>query len=147
MLNKCQFIGRVGGKPEIRYTPNGGAVANFTLASTEKWKDKQGQQQERTEWVRAVAFGKLAEIIEQYVGKGDLLYIEGKQQTREWEKDGIKRYTTETVLNEMKMLGSRGDNQGQRQDQKAQQQPADDFDSDIPFAPLGLQYRNALHMV
>lgn len=136
MLNKCQFIGRVGGKPEIRYTPNGGAVANFTLASTEKWKDKQGQQQERTEWVRAVAFGKLAEIIEQYVGKGDLLYIEGKQQTREWEKDGIKRYTTEVVLNEMKMLGSRSDNgQPAHQEHTAphQDDAGDDFDNDIPF--------------
>lgn len=136
MLNKCQFIGHVGGKPEIRYTQNGGAVANFTLAATEKWRDKQGQKQERTEWVRAVAFGKLAEIIERYVGKGDLLYIEGKQQTREWEKDGIKRYTTECVLNEMTMLGSRGGNQEQKpapEEQGDLKGAGDDFDNDIPF--------------
>jgi len=107
-LNQCNFIGRVGRPPEIRYTPSGDAVANFSMACSESWKDKTGQKQEKTEWVNVVAWRRLAEIIGQYVGKGDLIFISGKMQTRQWEdKDGGKRSTTEIVAGEMKMLGTK----------------------------------------
>ena len=109
MINKVILVGNLGRDPEIRYTQSGTAVANFTLASSERWKDKNtGEMQDRTEWHRIVVWGKLAEICSQYLSKGRQVYIEGRLQTREWEdKDGNKRYTTEVVANEMKMLGSR----------------------------------------
>ncbi|MDY3198960.1 MAG: single-stranded DNA-binding protein, partial [Pseudomonadaceae bacterium] len=111
-VNKVILIGNVGGDPEVRYMPNGNAVANVTLATSDSWKDKQtGQQQERTEWHRVVFFGRLAEIVGEYVRKGSKLYVEGRLQTREWEKDGIKRYTTEVVVDingQMQLLDSRG---------------------------------------
>lgn len=109
MLNKASLIGRLGGDPEIRYTQSGTAVANFTMATNERWKDQQGQPQESTEWHRIVAFGRLGEICGEYLSKGSLVYIEGRIQTRQWEdKDGNKRYTTEIVAREMKMLDSKG---------------------------------------
>lgn len=156
-VNKVILIGNVGGDPEVRYLPNGNAVANVTLATSDSWKDKQsGQMQERTEWHRVVFFGRLAEIVGEYVRKGSKLYIEGRLQTREWEKDGVKRYTTEIVVDmggQMQLLDSRqgGEGMGQRAPQErpaqptrqqpqaqpaAQQQPAPDYDSfddDIPF--------------
>ena len=129
--------------------PNGNAVANVSLATSETWKDKNtGDQQEKTEWHRVVFFNRLAEIVEQYVKKGTKLYIEGRLQTRSWEQDGVKRYTTEIVANEMQMLDSRGgasqDFGGQQASASApqsnQQQAApaapqnfDNFDDDIPF--------------
>lgn len=137
--------------------PNGNAVANVSLATSESWKDKtSGEQQEKTEWHRVVFFNRLAEIVEQYVKKGSKIYIEGKLQTRSWEQDGVKRYSTEIVANEMQMLDSRGEmgggmgggmggnafggQQGQNerpQQAAAQAQPAptnfDNFDDDIPF--------------
>ena len=173
-INKVILIGNLGGDPEIRYMTNGNAVCNITLATSDSWKDKQtGQQQERTEWHRVVFFGKLAEIAGQYLRKGSKVYIEGRLQTREWEKDGIKRYTTEVIVDmggQMQMLDSKGDGggqgggyaaQGQQQrTQGAQQRQApaaqmppeqdggfDNFDDDIPFAPVGKQWRNALHMI
>ena len=110
-VNKVILIGNVGGNVDLRYMPNGNAVANITLATSDGWKDKQtGQQQERTEWHRISFFGKLAEIVGQYVSKGSKLYIEGRLQTREWEKDGVKRYTTEIIVDmngTMQMLDSR----------------------------------------
>ena len=113
-VNKVILVGNVGGDPDVRYMPNGNAVANITLATSESWRDKQtGQQQEKTEWHRIVFFGRLAEVVGQYVRKGSKLYIEGKLQTREWEKDGVKRYTTEIVVDisgQMQMLDSRGGN-------------------------------------
>ena len=113
MVNKAILIGRLGGDPEVRYTQNGTAVANFTLATNERWKDKDGQQQEQTEWHRIVAFARLGEICGEYLSKGSLVYIEGRIQTRQWEdKDGNKRYTTEIVAREMKMLDSRGQQSG-----------------------------------
>jgi single-strand DNA-binding protein len=109
MINKAILVGNLGRDPEIRYTPDGTAVANFSVATTEKWKDKNtGQMQEKTEWHRIVAFRRLGEICGEYLRKGSKVYIEGKIQTRQWEKDGITRYTTEIVANEMKMLDSRG---------------------------------------
>ena len=129
-VNKVILIGNVGGDPEVRYMPNGNAVANVTLATSDSWKDKQtGQQQERTEWHRVVIFGRLAEIVGEYVRKGSKIYIEGRLQTREWEKDGVKRYTTEIVVDmngQMQMLDSRqggGDNMAPRQ-QQPQSRPA-----------------------
>lgn len=155
-VNKVMLIGNVGGDPETRHLPNGNAVTNLTLATTDSWKDKQsGQIQERTEWHRVVLFGKVAEIAGEYVRKGSQIYIEGRLQTREWEKDGVKRYTTEVVVDmngTLQLLGGRGGNDnggGDRQSAPRQQQtsrpasqptqaqqPAPDYDSfddDIPF--------------
>lgn len=126
-INKVILIGNLGKDPEIRYTPNGGAVASLTIATSESWKDKQtGEKQERTEWHRVVLFGRLAEIAREYLHKGSKLYIEGKLQTRKWQdQNGQDRYTTEIVGNEMQMLS------------KAQApeagKPAENFDDDIPF--------------
>ncbi|MFM1895507.1 MAG: hypothetical protein RLZZ385_581 [Pseudomonadota bacterium] len=152
-VNKVILVGNVGADPETRYMPNGNAVANLTLATSDTWKDKaSGENQERTEWHRVVFFNRLAEIVGEYVKKGSKLYIEGRLQTRSWEQDGVKRYTTEIVANEMQMLDSRGaggsaDNQefGQSRSTPARAQggqaaapgaaPAsfDNFDDDIPF--------------
>ena len=118
-VNKVILIGNIGSEPEVRYLPNGNAVANVTLATSDSWKDKQtGQLQERTEWHRIVFFGKIAEVVGQYVSKGSKIYVEGRLQTREWEKDGIKRYTTEIIVDmggSMQMLDSRGDSQSDSQ--------------------------------
>ena len=115
-VNKVILVGNVGNEPEVRYMPNGNAVANISVATSDSWKDKNtGDQQERTEWHRVVFFNRLAEIVEQYVKKGSKLYIEGRLQTRSWEQDGVKRYTTEIVANEMQKIDSRG-SQGAGQD-------------------------------
>lgn len=153
-INKVILVGNVGGDPETRYMPNGNAVANITVATSDTWKDKStGENQERTEWHRIVFFNRLAEIVGEYVRKGSKLYIEGRLQTRSWEQDGVKRYTTEIVANEMQMLDSRGANQGMGGGESFGQQPAapqaaapqaqaqpqpaaqnfDNFDDDIPF--------------
>ncbi len=150
-INKVILIGNLGGDPDVRYMPNGNAVTNLTLATSDSWKDKQSvQMQERTEWHRISLFGKIAEIAGQYLRKGSKVYIEGRLQTREWEKDGIKRYTTEVIVDmggTMQMLGSRGDGQGTKPtqpQQRSQQRPTptsnmqpepnhDSFDDDIPF--------------
>ena len=109
-LNRAMIIGRLGRDPEIRYTPDGKAVVNFSLATTDKWRDKQtGENRERTEWHRIVAFGRIAEICGEYLSKGRQIFIEGRLRTRSWEKDGITRYTTEIEASNMQMLGSRGD--------------------------------------
>lgn len=134
-VNKVILIGNCGNAPELRYLPNGNPVANMTLATTDSWKDKQtGQQQDRTEWHRIVVFGKLAEIASQYADKGQQMYVEGRLQTREWEKDGIKRYTTEIIVDQngtLQLLGSRrggGDQQaseqGSSRPRQQQQQPS-----------------------
>ncbi|TDQ36319.1 single-stranded DNA-binding protein [Thiopseudomonas denitrificans] len=127
-VNKVILIGNLGGDPETRYMPNGNAVCNITLATSDSWKDRNtGQLQERTEWHRVVFFGKIAEIAGQYLRKGSKVYIEGRLQTREWEKDGIKRYTTEIVVDiggQMQMLDGRGDGGGyDQQPQGGQQRP------------------------
>ena len=131
-INKVILIGNAGGDPDVRYLPNGNAVANLTLATSDSWKDKQtGQLQERTEWHRVSFFGKIAEIVGQYIKKGSKLYIEGRLQTREWEKDGVKRYTTEVIVDmggTMQMLDSREDSGVQNanrapQNNQARQQP------------------------
>lgn len=167
MLNQCNFIGRLGQDPEMKYSPSGTAFCNLSIGCTEKWKDKQTQEQkERTEWVRAVASGRLAEVCGEYLRKGGLVYVSGKMQTRKWQdQDGQDRYSTEIRISEMKMLGGKSDNQQQGGYQQPQQQnnggyqhrqpqpqqsapqysePPMDFDDDIPFAPVGLPYSNML---
>jgi single-strand DNA-binding protein len=110
MINKVILIGNVGRDPELRYTAGGTAVANFSLATSRRYKDRDGNQREETEWHRCVAWARLAEIINQYAPKGKQLYLEGRLQTRQWDdKDGNTKYTTEIVVEEMKLLGGRGD--------------------------------------
>lgn len=123
MLNEVRLIGRLGQKPELFTTQTGTTIVKFSLATTENWTDRNsGQRQEKTEWHRLVLFGKVAEIAAQYLDKGDLAYFSGKLQTQDWEKDGVKRSTTEVVVSDMKMLG--GKQQGQQpQQQSYQQQP------------------------
>ena len=158
-VNKVILVGTCGQDPDVRYMPNGNAVTNLSLATSEQWTDKQsGQKVEKTEWHRVSLFGKVAEIAGEYLRKGSQVYIEGKLQTREWEKDGIKRYTTEIVVDmqgTMQLLGGKPQDGQQRQShpqasaarqQPRQQQsppqqnqqaaPPDYFDDDIPFAPL-----------
>lgn len=140
-VNKVILIGNLGRDPEVRYSPNGGAIANITLATSEAWKDKNtGEQVEKTEWHRVVFFRRLAEIAGEYLKKGSKVYIEGKLQTRKWQdKDGNDRYTTEIVANEMQMLDSRGGSASYSQEEppmaSSQQEsmPAGEFDDDIPF--------------
>jgi single-strand DNA-binding protein len=106
MLNKTMLIGNLGADVEARETKSKVAVANFRIATTERWKDAQGNQQEATEWHRVVAFGRLAEICDEYLVKGSRVYVEGRLQTRKWEDgDGITRFTTEIIARELKMLG------------------------------------------
>lgn len=139
-VNKWIGIGNAVADPEMRYMPNGNAVANMSIACNDGYKDKNtGQMVDKTEFVRLVFFGKLGEIVGQYVKKGSKLYVEGKLQTRSWEQDGQKKFMTEIVCHEMQMLDSKGDNQGQQsqptQSQGAAQSSQDSFDdsSDIPF--------------
>jgi single-strand DNA-binding protein len=107
-VNKVILIGNLGADPELRYTPSGQPVANFRIATSESWMDKQGQKQERTEWHRIVAWGKLAELVGEYLKKGRQVYIEGKLQTRQWEdRDKNKRFTTEIQAREITFLGGR----------------------------------------
>ncbi|REL33326.1 single-stranded DNA-binding protein [Rhodohalobacter sp. SW132] len=112
-LNKAMIIGRLGADPEVRYTQSNTAVATLSVATTERYKDRNGEQQESTEWHRIVAWGRLAEICQEYLKKGSLAYFEGPIQTRQWEdKDGQKKYTTEIKALNMQMLDSRGSNTG-----------------------------------
>jgi len=149
-VNKVIIVGNLGRDPEVRYTPDGASIANVTIATTDTWKDKAtGEKKEATEWHRVVFFGKLAEIVGQYLKKGRQVYVEGALRTRKWtDKEGHERYSTEIVANEMKMLGSRegmGDapprdsagGAGAANRPAAAPQPAggtfNDFEDDIPF--------------
>lgn len=111
-VNKVILVGHLGKDPEVRYTASGMAVASFSVATNERFKDKDGQWQDRTEWHNLVAFDRTAEIIKEYVKKGSQIYIEGKLQTRSWEKDGLKHYKTEVVINDLVLLGGRGQGSG-----------------------------------
>ena len=140
MINKAILIGNLGRDPEVSYTPSGTAVAKFSIATSERWKDKNtGEMQERTEWHRITAFGKLGEICGEYLSKGRQVYIEGRIQTSSWEKDGITRYTTEIIASDMKMLGTKGDTDTYRPSesspasQHSKPPSADKQDDDIPF--------------
>lgn len=114
-VNKAIIIGNLGADPEVRYLPSGGQVANINVATTEQWRDKAtGENRENTEWHRIVFFGRLAEIVGEYLKKGNQVYVEGRIQTRKWQgQDGQDRYTTEIVANEMQMLGGRQGGGGQ----------------------------------
>jgi single-strand DNA-binding protein len=130
-VNKVILVGTCGQDPEVRYMPNGNAVTNLSLATSEQWTDKQtGQKVEKTEWHRVSMFGKVAEIAGEYLRKGSQVYIEGKLQTREWEKDGVKRYTTEIIVDmqgTMQLLGGRPQSeQGQQPPQSRQPHPQAD---------------------
>lgn len=143
-LNKAMIIGRLGRDPEIRYTPGGVAVANFSVATSEEWKDKESnEKKERTEWHRIVAFGKLGEICGEYLSKGKQIYVEGRIQTRSWEdKDGNKKYTTEIVASDVQFLDKKdsgsGDYPRKGLDDKQERGAGgpsyhDSKDDDIPF--------------
>lgn len=137
-VNKAIIIGRLGQDPDIRHTQSGQAVANLSVATSERYKDKSGQQQEQTEWHRVTLWSKLGEIAQQYLKKGDLVYIEGKLKTRKWtDKDGQDRYTTEIIGSELRMLGGKSES---NTTQQSYQQPkpntapiADNVDDDLPF--------------
>lgn len=108
-VNKVTLIGRLGQDPEVKYTPNGMTVCNVSVATSESWTDKSGQKQERTEWHRVVAYGKVAEILSKYTQKGSQIYIEGRLSNRDWtDKEGVKRYTTEIILSQLVLLGGKG---------------------------------------
>ncbi|HHI76993.1 MAG TPA: single-stranded DNA-binding protein [Gammaproteobacteria bacterium] len=149
-VNKVILIGNLGQDPEVRYMPNGGAVCNITVATSEVWKDKNtGEQQERTEWHRVVMFRRLAEIAGEYLRKGSKVYLEGRLQTRKWQdQNGNDRWTTEIIADEMQMLDSRGggsaefaprqpaaqsSQQGQGQSQPSAPPVDNSYDDDIPF--------------
>jgi single-strand DNA-binding protein len=104
-VNKVILLGRLGQDPELKYTPGGAAVCNFSLATTEAWTDKSGQKQEKTEWHRIVVWGKLAELCNQYLAKGRQAFVEGRLQTRSWEQEGTKRYTTEIMAATVQFIG------------------------------------------
>ncbi len=153
-VNKVILVGNLGKDPEVRYMPSGDAITNITMATTDSWKDKNGEKQEKTEWHRVAFFGKLAEIAGEYLKKGSQVYVEGRLQTRKWQdKEGHDRYTTEIVADRMQMLGSRsGGSNFEVQDKApagaaresgggAASKPAagkkggdfEDFEDDIPF--------------
>ena len=131
-VNKVVLVGHLGGDPETRFTPSGAAVANFNLATNESWKDTNGELQDKTEWHRCVMFGKSAELAGELLKKGQLVYLEGKLQTRNWEdKDGIKRYTTEVVCDMFTMLGHKMDADSNQQ--AAPASTSNDDEDDLPF--------------
>jgi single-strand DNA-binding protein len=160
-VNKVILIGNLGRDPETRYMPDGGAITNISVATTDVWKDKNGEKQEKTEWHRVAFFGKLAEIAGEYLKKGSQVYVEGRLQTRKWQdKEGVDKYTTEVIADRMQMLGSRqgmggggaGADRGAAPDRGGEERegsapasrgaakPAakaggkfDDFEDDIPF--------------
>lgn len=152
-VNKVILIGHLGKDPEVRYMPNGEAVANVSIATSEIWKDKSGEKQERTEWHNLVFYKRLAEIVGEYLKKGSQIYVEGRMQTRKWQtKEGQDRYITEIIVNEMTMLGGKsfGDGSFEVVENKpaayssgstaapvnaapATKSSFDNFDDDIPF--------------
>lgn len=176
-VNKVILIGNLGNDPEVKYLPTGGAVANFTIATSESWTDKAtNEKKEQTEWHRIVIYQRLAEIAGEYLRKGSKVYLEGKLKTRKWQdQQGVERYTTEIVCNELQMLDGKQDGAASQPKQAPAQQPAAQRpapqaapqpnqgyqpmlgkppaqppqgsfdDSDIPFAPIGLSCRRALH--
>jgi single-strand DNA-binding protein len=147
-VNKVILIGRLGKDPEVRYMTSGEAVANVSLATSEQWKDKAGEKQDRTEWHNLVFYKRLAEVVGEYLAKGSLIYVEGKIQSRKWQdKEGKDRYTTEIVCHEMRMLGGKSGERTEHVDQSTGEMPGktgpakqaagkggfDNFDDSIPF--------------
>ncbi len=139
-INKVILIGNLGRDPEVRYTPDGAAVANFSIATSQEWKDREtGEKREKTEWHRIVAWRKLGELCGEYLSKGRQVYIEGRLQTRDWEdRDGNKRYTTEVIASEVQFLGPKEpsgprDSYGGPPPPEAEPPGMDSGDDDIPF--------------
>ncbi len=133
-LNRVTLIGHLGRDPEMRHLPDGGAVTNFSIATTEQWKDKSGEKQEKTEWHRISTFQKLAEICGEYLKKGSQVYIEGKLQTRKWtDKDGIEKYSTEIIADRMQMLGGKPSEENRQQSKNQKPSSVDNGFEDIPF--------------
>ncbi len=142
-LNKCMFIGNLTRDVESKFLPNGDAVCNFSIACNESWKDRNtGEKVEKVEFINVVAFRKLAEICGKWLNKGSKVYVEGKYQTRKWEKDGVTHYSTEVLIHDMQMLGAISEGGGQQQSSAHQSRPEADpapapadntFDDDIPF--------------
>ena len=139
-INKVILIGNLGNDPEVRYTPDGTAVANFSIATSDEWTDKDtGEKKKRTEWHRIVAWRRLGEICGEYLSKGRQVYVEGKLQTRSWEKDGATRYTTEIIASDVQFLGTRDSADTYRSPRPAETpefskpSPPDKQDDDIPF--------------
>ena len=158
-VNKVILVGNLGRDPEVRYMPSGDAVANITIATSSKYKNKAGELVEETEWHRVTFFGKLAEVVGQYLRKGRSVYIEGRIKTRKYtDKDGVEKYATDIIASEMQMLGARDDQGEQEQAPRQQQRPAaqpapqrpaatgaassgfDDMDDDIPFISASASY-------
>lgn len=150
-VNKVILVGRLGKDPETRYMTNGEAVTNAAMATSENWKDKSGEKQQKTEWHNLVFYRKLSEIAGEYLKKGSQLYVEGKLQTRKWEKDGVTRYTTEIIVNEMTMLGGKQDQRADANSELSYKATPDkppsqsvssgmgNFDDDIPFSYHGMR--------
>lgn len=154
-INKVILVGNLGRDPEVRYMPDGGAITNVSIATTDTWKDKSGEKQEKTEWHRVVFYSRLAEIAGEYLKKGSQVYVEGRLQTRKWQdKDGVEKYTTEIVADRMQMLGGRSgmgmSESGERSSSSSSGSSSsgggssspsasksggrfDDFEDDIPF--------------
>ncbi|HRY42159.1 MAG TPA: single-stranded DNA-binding protein [Candidatus Krumholzibacteria bacterium] len=141
-VNKVIVLGNVGNDPEMRYAQSGDAIVNVSIATTRRWKNKDGEKQEETEWHRVSAFGRLAEIIGEYVHKGDPLFVSGRLRTRKWtDKEGVERYTTEIVAEEIQLLGNRSGGESrepQRREPPPRREPPkktqqQEFDDDIPF--------------
>ena len=140
-INRVTIAGHLGKDPETRYMPNGTAVTNMSVATSEAWKDKNtGEMQERTEWHRIAVFGKLAEVCAEYLHKGSKAFFEGKLRTRKYEKDGVTKYSTEIIADSMQFLDSKnGNGGGEHRSERAStsssdnEPPPGDFDDDIPF--------------
>ncbi|MBE5529474.1 single-stranded DNA-binding protein [Laribacter hongkongensis] len=159
-VNKVILVGNLGRDPEVRYMPNGEAVCNFSIATTDNWKDKSGQRQERTEWHNIILYRRLAEIAGEYLKKGRPVYVEGRIRSRKYTgKDGVERTAFEVEATELQMLGGREESGGNTRQERGEPAPPprrqepkpssnfNDMDDDIPFAPLGLQYRFGLHCI
>jgi single-strand DNA-binding protein len=150
-VNSCTFMGNLGIDPDLRFLPDGRAVVNISIACGEKWKDADGNIQERTEWIRAVCFGKRAEVIGEHFKKGSQIYIHGKMRTRDYEKDGVKHWATEIIIDDFQFCGQKSESGSQKAEQQAsaysgqaQSQPSvqqapshdnfdDDYNDSIPF--------------
>jgi len=143
MINKVILVGNLGRDPDIRFSSKGEAIANLALATSESWKDKEGNKQERTEWHRVSVFGKLADVCQKYLRKGSKIFVEGKLQTRKWDKNGVDQYTTEVVLSgwnsTLMMLDSKGEpvepSESVEEEERPKIQPVaeEEFEDDIPF--------------
>lgn len=160
MLNEVNIIGHLGNDPEIRYQPSGDAIATMSIGCSERWRDKKtGEQKEKTEWIRVVVFGKLAENVGEYLKKGSLVFVKGKFRTRKWQdQSGQDRYSTEVTVGMdgiVKFLDKKPQSTQQQSGWGQPQQPAQqnneppmDFSDDIPFAPIGLPYpRHAIYVI